>query len=105
MKTTSGLDGQAAFNNIRFLKKLAAAWQAILVTIHQPSAQLFAEFDTLLLSAKGGNTVYFTLVGHSGVLVPYSQIVDFWKYWLYYIDPFIYLLGSLLIFTSFSIDV
>jgi ATP-binding cassette, subfamily G (WHITE), member 2, SNQ2 len=45
---TSGLDGQAAFNIIRFLKKLAAAGQAILVTIHQPSSQLFYDFDTLL---------------------------------------------------------
>lgn len=60
---TSGLDGQAAFNTVRFLKKLAAAGQAILVTIHQPSAQLFAEFDNLLLLAKGGNTVYFGEIG------------------------------------------
>ncbi|KAH6665200.1 putative Brefeldin A resistance protein [Halenospora varia] len=63
---TSGLDGQAAFNIIRFLKKLAAAGQAILVTIHQPSAQLFSQFDTLLLLAKGGNTVYFGDIGENG---------------------------------------
>ena len=49
---TSGLDGQAAFNTVRFLKKLANAGQAILVTIHQPSASLFSQFDTLLLLAK-----------------------------------------------------
>ncbi|KAM3502005.1 hypothetical protein MY10362_005152 [Beauveria mimosiformis] len=60
---TSGLDGQAAYNTIRFLRKLAAAGQAILVTIHQPSAQLFAQFDTLLLLAKGGRTVYFGGIG------------------------------------------
>lgn len=53
---TSGLDGQAAFNTVRFLKKLAAVGQAVLVTIHQPSASLFAQFDTLLLLAKGGKT-------------------------------------------------
>ncbi|RVX71601.1 hypothetical protein B0A52_03785 [Exophiala mesophila] len=63
---TSGLDGQAAYNIIRFLKKLAAAGQAILVTIHQPSAQLFYEFDTLLLLAKGGRTVYFGDIGDHG---------------------------------------
>ncbi|CEL10431.1 hypothetical protein ASPCAL13550 [Aspergillus calidoustus] len=56
---TSGLDGQAAFNIVRFLKKLAAAGQAIPVTIHQPSAQLFYEFDTLLLLARGGKTVRY----------------------------------------------
>jgi ABC-type multidrug transport system ATPase subunit len=32
---TSGLDSQSAFNIVRFLKKLAAAGQAILCTIHQ----------------------------------------------------------------------
>lgn len=61
---TSGLDGQAAFNIVRFLKKLAAAGQAILVTIHQPSAQLFYEFDTVLLLARGGKTVYFGDIGY-----------------------------------------
>jgi ABC-type multidrug transport system ATPase subunit len=60
---TSGLDGQAAFNTVRFLRKLADAGQAILVTIHQPSAQLFAQFDTLLLLARGGKTVYFGEIG------------------------------------------
>ncbi|GAB7350088.1 hypothetical protein MBLNU459_g0755t1 [Dothideomycetes sp. NU459] len=60
---TSGLDGQAAFNTVRFLRKLADVGQAVLVTIHQPSAQLFAQFDTLLLLTKGGKTVYFGDIG------------------------------------------
>jgi ABC-type multidrug transport system ATPase subunit/ABC-type multidrug transport system permease subunit len=63
---TSGLDGQAAFNIVRFLRKLADVGQAVLVTIHQPSAQLFAQFDTLLLLAKGGKTVYFGDIGDNG---------------------------------------
>nr|ABR15505.1 ABC transporter [Plenodomus lingam]ABR15506.1 ABC transporter [Plenodomus lingam] len=62
---TSGLDGQAAFNTMRFLRKLADVGQAVLVTIHQPSAQLFAQFDTLLLLAKGGKTVYFGEIGEN----------------------------------------
>ncbi len=62
---TSGLDGQAAYNTVRFLRKLAEAGQAILVTIHQPSAQLFAQFDTLLLLANGGKTVYFGDIGQN----------------------------------------
>lgn len=61
---TSGLDGQAANNTVRFLRKLAEVGQAVLVTIHQPSADLFAQFDTLLLLAKGGKTVYFGDIGH-----------------------------------------
>lgn len=60
---TSGLDGQAAFNTVKFLKKLAAVGQAVLVTIHQPSASIFAQFDTLLLLAGGGKTVYFGDIG------------------------------------------
>ncbi|KAM0085468.1 hypothetical protein ACKRZS_002306 [Fusarium odoratissimum] len=69
---TSGLDGQAAFNIVRFLKKLAAVGQAVLVTIHQPSAQLFYEFDTLLLLARGGNMVYFGDIGdHASTVKAY----------------------------------
>ncbi|KAF1354842.1 ABC transporter [Delphinella strobiligena] len=60
---TSGLDGQAAFNTVRFLRKLADVGQAVLVTIHQPSAQLFSQFDTLLLLSRGGKTVYFGEIG------------------------------------------
>ncbi|EFX01574.1 ABC multidrug transporter [Grosmannia clavigera kw1407] len=60
---TTGLDGQSAFNTVRFLRKLADAGQAVLVTIHQPSAQLFAQFDTLLLLTMGGKMVYFGDIG------------------------------------------
>ena len=66
---TSGLDGQSAFNTVRFLRKLADVGQAVLVTIHQPSAQLFAQFDTLLLLAKGGKTVYFGDIGDNAKTV------------------------------------
>lgn len=62
---TSGLDGQAAFNTLRFLRKLAEVGQAVLVTIHQPSASLFAQFDTLLLLTKGGKTVYSGPIGEN----------------------------------------
>ena len=60
---TSGLDSQSAFNIVRFLKKLAAAGQAILCTIHQPNAALFENFDRLLLLERGGRTVYFGDIG------------------------------------------
>ena len=56
---TSGLDGQSSFLIVSFLRKLAAAGQAVLCTIHQPSASLFAQFDNLLLMKAGGNMVYF----------------------------------------------
>ncbi|KAI8942075.1 hypothetical protein NX059_000174 [Plenodomus lindquistii] len=66
---TSGLDGQAAITTVRFLRKLAEVGQAVLVTIHQPSADLFAQFDTLLLLAKGGKTVYFGDIGQDAETV------------------------------------
>jgi ATP-binding cassette subfamily G (WHITE) protein 2 (SNQ2) len=60
-----------------------------------------------------------TLVSFCGVLVPYSQIQPFWRYWyvlsttqvqaltfllsrLYYLDPFNYLMSSLLVFTTWD---
>ncbi len=59
----SGLDSGAAFNIVRFLRKLADAGQAILCTVHQPSAVLFEHFDQLLLLKSGGRTVYFGELG------------------------------------------
>jgi ATP-binding cassette subfamily G (WHITE) protein 2 (SNQ2) len=61
--TLPGLDSQSAFSIVRFLRKLADVGQAVLVTIHQPSASLFYEFDTLLLLARGGKTVYNGPIG------------------------------------------
>jgi ABC-type multidrug transport system permease subunit/ABC-type multidrug transport system ATPase subunit len=66
---TSGLDGQSAYNTVRFLRKLADVGQAVLVTIHQPSEQLFSQFDTLLLLAKGGKTVYFGDIGDKATTI------------------------------------
>jgi ATP-binding cassette subfamily G (WHITE) protein 2 (SNQ2) len=71
---TSGLDSGAAFNIVRFLRKLADAGQAILCTIHQPSAVLFEHFDQLLLLKSGGRTVYFGELGHdSQKMIEYFQ--------------------------------
>ena len=60
---TSGLDAQAAWSIVRLLKKLANEGQAILCTIHQPSGELFNQFDRLILLKKGGKTVYFGDIG------------------------------------------
>ncbi|KAK9473384.1 ATPase [Dipodascopsis tothii] len=66
---TSGLDGQSSYNVLRFLRKLAASGQSVLCTIHQPSASLFEMFDTLLLLAPGGKTVYFGDIGPRSAVV------------------------------------
>ncbi|KAF8121914.1 pleiotropic drug resistance ABC transporter [Mycena galopus ATCC 62051] len=62
---TSGLDSQSAWAIMLFLQQLAANGQAILCTIHQPSAELFQIFDRLLLLRKGGQVVYFGDIGPS----------------------------------------
>ncbi|KAG5368264.1 ABC transporter CDR4 [Yarrowia sp. C11] len=71
---TSGLDSQTAWSIIKLLKKLAANGQAILCTIHQPSAILFQEFDRLLFLASGGRTVYYGDIGpESTILTSYFE--------------------------------
>lgn len=63
---TSGLDSNSAYSIVRFLKKLAAAGQAIMCTIHQPSSLLIQQFDMILALNPGGNTFYFGPVGEGG---------------------------------------
>jgi len=63
---TSGLDSQSAYSVVRFLKKLAAAGQAIVCTIHQPSSVLIQQFDMIAALNPGGNTFYFGPVGENG---------------------------------------
>ena len=71
---TSGLDSQTSWNILQLLRKLAAHGQAILCTIHQPSAILFEQFDRLLFLAKGGRTVYYGRVGkESHILIDYFE--------------------------------
>lgn len=69
---TSGLDSQTSWSICNLMEKLANNGQAILCTIHQPSAILFQRFDRLLLLAKGGKTVYFGQIGkNSHCLIDY----------------------------------
>lgn len=62
---TSGLDSQTSWAILDLLEKLTKAGQAVLCTIHQPSAMLFQRFDRLLFLAKGGKTVYFGEIGEN----------------------------------------
>ncbi|CAG8974181.1 hypothetical protein HYALB_00011789 [Hymenoscyphus albidus] len=71
---TSGLDSQSSWAIVAFLRKLADSGQAVLATIHQPSAILFQEFGRLLFLAKGGRTVYFGDIGkNSQKLLEYFE--------------------------------
>ncbi|KAG9233334.1 putative multidrug resistance ABC transporter [Amylocarpus encephaloides] len=69
---TSGLDSQTSWAILDLLEKLAKTGQAILCTIHQPSAILFQRFDRLLFLARGGRTVYYGDIGdNSSILTSY----------------------------------
>ena len=71
---TSGLDSQTAWSVCQLMKKLSGAGQAILCTIHQPSALLLSQFDRLLFLARGGRTVYFGDIGDNcSVLTSYFE--------------------------------
>ncbi|KAH9997170.1 ABC-2 type transporter-domain-containing protein, partial [Xylariaceae sp. FL0662B] len=71
---TSGLDSQTAWSIATLIRKLSNNGQAILCTIHQPSAMLFQQFDRLLLLSFGGKTVYFGDIGeNSSTLTSYFE--------------------------------
>ncbi|GME80130.1 unnamed protein product [Ambrosiozyma monospora] len=71
---TSGLDSESSWSIVQFLRALADSGQAILCTIHQPSATLFEVFDRLLLLKKGGKTVYFGDIGpNSSTMLNYFE--------------------------------
>jgi len=69
-----GLDSQSSWAICAFLRKLADSGQAVLCTIHQPSAILFQQFDRLLFLRRGGQTVYFGDIGeNSRTLLEYFE--------------------------------
>lgn len=55
---TSGLDSFIAMNVVQVLKNLAAKGKTVILTIHQPSSELFALFDKLVFMAEG-RTAFF----------------------------------------------
>ncbi len=71
---SSGLDSQTAWSVIDLLEKLTRHGQAILCTIHQPSALLFQRFHRLLFLAPEGKPVYFGEIGpNSRFVVEYFE--------------------------------
>lgn len=55
---TSGLDSFIAMNVVQVLKNLARKGKTVILTIHQPSSELFALFDKLVFMAQG-RTAFF----------------------------------------------
>lgn len=50
---TTGLDSTTALQVIILLRQLANEGRTIVSTIHQPSSEVFAEFDRLMLLVEG----------------------------------------------------
>lgn len=71
---SSGLDSQTSWAVLDLLEKLTSHGQAILCTIHQPSAALFERFDRLLFLAPEGKPVYFGDIGEDS-----STVIDYFE--------------------------
>ncbi|XP_067022118.1 protein white-like [Acropora muricata] len=66
---TSGLDSFMAQSVITSLQRLASSGHTIMCTIHQPSSEVYAMFDSILLLAEG-RTAY---MGTTTEALPYFQ--------------------------------
>ncbi|KAH9181722.1 hypothetical protein AeNC1_016302, partial [Aphanomyces euteiches] len=60
---TSGLDARSAKLVMSGIRKIASTGRTVVCTIHQPSAEVFEMFDSLLLLKRGGQTVFFGDLG------------------------------------------
>ncbi|GLC42336.1 hypothetical protein PLESTM_001322300 [Pleodorina starrii] len=73
---TSGLDARAAAIVMRAVRNVARNGRTVMVTIHQPSIEIFEAFDNLLLIQRGGLTTYFGPLGRrSSELIAYFMSV------------------------------
>ncbi|KAJ6115453.1 ABC-2 type transporter-domain-containing protein [Penicillium sp. IBT 16267x] len=58
------------------------------IAAYAPNAYFAAVTNPVLIGAG--------LVSFCRVVIPYASMQPFWRYWLYYLDPFNYLVGGLL---------
>ncbi|KAK9829450.1 hypothetical protein WJX72_005937 [[Myrmecia] bisecta] len=73
---TSGLDARAAAIVMRSVKNVSRNGRSVVVTIHQPSIEIFESFDALVLLQRGGKLIYFGTLGHeSSHLISYLEAV------------------------------
>lgn len=57
------------------------------IAAYAPNEYFAAVMNPVLIGAG--------LISFCGVVVPYSLMQPFWRYWIYYLDPFNYLVGGL----------
>ncbi|KAG7380307.1 hypothetical protein PHYPSEUDO_007319 [Phytophthora pseudosyringae] len=74
---TSGLDARSAKLIMDGVRKVADTGRTIVCTIHQPSAEVFQVFDSLLLLKRGGESVFFGDLGeNASKLINYFEAID-----------------------------
>lgn len=72
---TSGLDAHAASIVMRAVRSVADSQRCCLVTIHQPSMDIFESFDSLVLLQRGGKLTYFGPLGRESCeLISYLEV-------------------------------
>lgn len=72
---TSGLDAVNASMVMRCVRSVANTGRTVIMTVHQPSQELFCMFDNLLLMQLGGWQVFFGPLGHNACnLVQYLHV-------------------------------
>jgi ABC-type multidrug transport system ATPase subunit len=71
---TSGLDARSAAIVMRAVRNVANGNRTVMVTIHQPSMEIFETFDQLVLMQRGGRLTYFGPLGvESSDLIAYLE--------------------------------
>lgn len=84
------------------------------IPLHRVLVQFCGRVLTFAAASDAPNAVFAslvnplilgTLISFCGVLVPYAELQVFWKYWMYYLNPYNYLMGSILTFTVWDAKV
>jgi ABC-type multidrug transport system permease subunit len=84
--TTASISGHMYLQMIFYEFLYTSIGQGI--AAYAPNEYFAAVMNPVLIGAG--------LVSFCGVVVPFSQMQPFWRDWLYYLDPFTYLVGGLL---------
>ncbi|EER98908.1 ABC transporter G family member 36 [Sorghum bicolor] len=74
---TSGLDARAAAIVMRTVRNTVNTGRTVVCTIHQPSIDIFEQFDELFLMKRGGEVIYAGPLGHNSLeLIKYFEAIE-----------------------------
>jgi len=90
---TSLLDSRSSLSIIKILKNLSSTGKIMLITIHQPTEDIFFLFDYLYLLGKNGRLMYFGEIGHKGnKIIEYFENLGFNNKIPYLVNPAVWML-------------